>query len=126
MIRRPPRSTLFPYPTLFRSSIFFPPHPQGVVSEGAKMALPIAPTERKRPHTTGAAKFQASPARPPLKLFAIATLTRPPASRPATRSIPMVGARLLVLGGAREPSSSSDWKLAATSLMADRPSLVAE
>src|SRR5260370_14163542 len=73
MIRRPPRSTLFPYPTLFRSSIFFPPHPQGVVSEGAKMALPIAPTERQRLHTTGAAKFQASPARPPLKLFAIAT-----------------------------------------------------
>src|SRR5260370_575253 len=25
MIRRPPRSTLFPYTTLFRSSLFFPP-----------------------------------------------------------------------------------------------------
>src|SRR2546430_12387290 len=26
MIRRPPRSTLFPYTTLFRSGIFVPPH----------------------------------------------------------------------------------------------------
>jgi hypothetical protein len=31
-----------------------------------------------------------------------------------------------MLGDAQGPSSSSDWKLAATSLMADRPSLVAE
>src|SRR5689334_24129945 len=26
MLRRPPRSTLFPYTTLFRSDIFFAPH----------------------------------------------------------------------------------------------------
>jgi hypothetical protein len=38
----------------------------------------------------------------------------------------MVGAELSMLGDAQGPSSSSDWKLAATSLMADRPSLVAE
>jgi hypothetical protein len=90
------------------------------------MALPIAPAERQQLRTTGEAKFRASPAGLPLKLFAIATLPRSPGFWPATRSIPMVGARLSMLGGAREPSSSSDWKLAATSLMADRPSLVAE
>src|SRR5256885_10808985 len=27
MIRRPPRSTLFPYTTLFRSQAYFEPHP---------------------------------------------------------------------------------------------------
>src|SRR3712207_7252371 len=32
MIRRPPRSTLFPYTTLFRSSDFEPLAPYGVVS----------------------------------------------------------------------------------------------
>jgi hypothetical protein len=90
------------------------------------MALPIAPAERQRLRTTGEAKFRSSPACLPLKLFAIATLTRSPDSRPATRSILMVGAELSMLGDAQGPSSSSDWKLAATSLMADRPSLVAE
>src|SRR5258708_22576405 len=34
MIRRPPRSTLFPYPTLFRSSLFVP----GVMSRGPRPA----------------------------------------------------------------------------------------
>src|SRR2546430_4380484 len=29
MIRRPPRSTLFPYTTLFRSGAGLPPHPAG-------------------------------------------------------------------------------------------------
>jgi hypothetical protein len=63
------------------------------------------------------AKFDASPACSHLILFAIAALTRPPAFKPTARSIPTVGTRLRLLGGAREPSSSHDWRLAATSLM---------
>src|SRR3712207_7780625 len=31
MMRRPPRSTLFPYTTLFRSTFRFPPRPLGAV-----------------------------------------------------------------------------------------------
>src|SRR3712207_8081355 len=44
MIRRPPRSTLFPYTTLFRSGP--PPRPAGVSSEG--IDRPRAPTPRAR------------------------------------------------------------------------------
>src|SRR3712207_7340977 len=33
MIRRPPRSTLFPYTTLFRSGVLFITHDFGVVAE---------------------------------------------------------------------------------------------
>src|SRR2546422_6770685 len=45
MIRRPPRSTLFPYTTLFRSISFrLTPRPQGVVEHGANflLASPVA------------------------------------------------------------------------------------
>src|SRR2546422_11506614 len=44
MIRRPPRSTLFPYTTLFRSS------PQAVTRRGDSVAVfgPIPPRERKQ------------------------------------------------------------------------------
>jgi hypothetical protein len=90
------------------------------------MALPIAAAERQRLRTTGEAKFKASPACPPLQLFAIAALPRLPASKPAARSILTVGTTLRVLGGARGSPGWSDWKLAAISLMGYRPSLVAE
>jgi hypothetical protein len=88
------------------------------------MALPIASAERQRLRTIGERKWH--PACPPLKCLQIAALIRPAASGPAARSILIVGTGLRTLGGALELPRSSDWKLAATSLMADRPSLVAE
>jgi hypothetical protein len=88
------------------------------------MALPIAPAGRQRLRTIGERKWH--PACPPLKLLAISAQTRPPGSGSAARSILIVGIALRILGGALEQPRSSDWKLAATSLMADRPSLVAE
>src|SRR2546430_5844694 len=42
MIRRPPRSTLFPYPTLFRS-------PRRLIDLGAKPLLDIASYARRGP-----------------------------------------------------------------------------
>src|SRR6266478_9309407 len=44
MIRRPPRSTLFPYTTLFRSWLF-PPHPSAA-------AAPSCPCSRSEEHTS--------------------------------------------------------------------------
>src|SRR5436189_3952229 len=47
MIRRPPRSTLFPYTTLFRSTIPSPTEPDptgGVVQAGTGVAVPFAST----------------------------------------------------------------------------------
>src|SRR5258708_24932857 len=38
MIRRPPRSTLFPYTTLFRSLLFLPNHVQGSF-EGCRLLV---------------------------------------------------------------------------------------
>ena len=38
MIRRPPRSTLFPYTTLFRSESWFPPNPTSLVPTPPGMA----------------------------------------------------------------------------------------
>src|SRR5690349_22909471 len=44
MIRRPPRSTLFPYTTLFRSSRRRPDHPQPVHPAGAAVRVrPLRP-----------------------------------------------------------------------------------
>src|SRR2546423_6561352 len=36
MIRRPPRSTLFPYTTLFRSAVFFALHSSGLARRGGE------------------------------------------------------------------------------------------
>src|SRR2546427_8952559 len=49
MIRRPPRSTLFPYTTLFRSLLRFdhPPVENGVGSEGSNLRA-AAPAETPR------------------------------------------------------------------------------
>src|SRR2546429_2355748 len=44
MIRRPPRSTLFPYTTLFRSLPITPPgsaHPIGIMVAGVSARLPL-------------------------------------------------------------------------------------
>src|SRR2546430_8244562 len=41
MIRRPPRSTLFPYTTLFRSMAFrYTPHMSVVTSKGSEIFIP--------------------------------------------------------------------------------------
>src|SRR5690349_23455844 len=55
MIRRPPRSTLFPYTTLFRSSV-----------HGAVVSLgPASQTTRPRCSSTHAASARPSPSRSP-------------------------------------------------------------
>src|SRR5258708_23741923 len=41
MIRRPPRSTLFPYTTLFRSDLHQPPHAQG--NRGGPVGAAVEP-----------------------------------------------------------------------------------
>src|SRR5690348_17743073 len=48
MIRRPPRSTLFPYTTLFRSSLkdMLAAHPERVIEIGVKGMLPKNPLGR--------------------------------------------------------------------------------
>src|SRR2546426_5359212 len=49
MIRRPPRSTLFPYTTLFRSHVSAEPQPRGLASAapgGRRRGLP-RPRDRK-------------------------------------------------------------------------------
>src|SRR2546430_12677361 len=56
MIRRPPRSTLFPYTTLFRSASYFP-GPQELntaltAADKAGESATIAPTLRSEEHTS--------------------------------------------------------------------------
>src|SRR6266566_3373282 len=48
MIRRPPRSTLFPYTTLFRSAVGDPSDPQALVLEQGA----LAPVGRSEEHTS--------------------------------------------------------------------------
>src|SRR5256885_8537567 len=46
MIRRPPRSTLFPYTTLFRSSLAFPdPSPSPCLAQHFAFVLAFAPLQ---------------------------------------------------------------------------------
>src|SRR6266704_2523503 len=47
MMRRPPRSTLFPYTTLFRSPAGPPPHPSCLVRPRRRLARPAASGDRK-------------------------------------------------------------------------------
>src|SRR3712207_7467236 len=47
MIRRPPRSTLFPYTTLFRSAMLLGSHPQ-VCSVGELKATRLEPVDQYR------------------------------------------------------------------------------
>src|SRR5690554_7288983 len=49
MLRRPPRSTLFPYTTLFRSPLGCPGHQLGQVGDrGRRRHRPIVPESRPR------------------------------------------------------------------------------
>src|SRR2546426_8500099 len=48
MIRRPPRSTLFPYTTLFRSHLRVRSRPVGLLEPGRPVALPLL-AHRSRP-----------------------------------------------------------------------------
>src|SRR2546430_7924629 len=50
MIRRPPRSTLFPYTTLFRSRIPTPPPPRPWVETGSPRTAGGAPSGGTTPH----------------------------------------------------------------------------
>src|SRR5260370_18516017 len=55
MIRRPPRSTLFPYTTLFRSLILCKEHNRLVVAEyaqGLAIMAPMKPAGRSEEHTS--------------------------------------------------------------------------
>src|SRR2546425_6753543 len=53
MIRRPPRSTLFPYTTLFRSRGPGPPRPGAGPRRAMRTRPPPAPHRRTAPATTG-------------------------------------------------------------------------
>src|SRR5258707_2957278 len=62
MIRRPPRSTLFPYTTLFRSTTTFTRGPNGrLTSAGTRQATSIASSLGKagRPASLGATRYDA-------------------------------------------------------------------
>src|SRR5256885_8349617 len=50
MIRRPPRSTLFPYTTLFRSLAVWPAGPDA--QQSADPAIRIGPSDRSEEHTS--------------------------------------------------------------------------
>src|SRR2546422_7236559 len=52
MIRRPPRSTLFPYTTLFRSAPAIPTTSTGVVIEVMVVPSPTCPNSRSEEHTS--------------------------------------------------------------------------
>src|SRR2546429_3500044 len=54
MIRRPPRSTLFPYTTLFRSREFFRLAEGGLVEQSDRVDLPesLSRLERSEEHTS--------------------------------------------------------------------------
>src|SRR5688572_31104333 len=55
MIRRPPRSTLFPYTTLFRSNVDVPViHAQRVqvVPRGLRVLAPVGAVDRSEEHTS--------------------------------------------------------------------------
>src|SRR5438132_7792345 len=52
MIRRPPRSTLFPYTTLFRSRTRSPNRPRGSTSCARSRTRPLYPPPRSEEHTS--------------------------------------------------------------------------
>src|SRR5256885_4551991 len=52
MIRRPPRSTLFPYTTLFRSPIYLMGHMDTVFPAGTVARRPFRVEERSEEHTS--------------------------------------------------------------------------
>src|SRR2546426_2666028 len=53
MIRRPPRSTLFPYTTLFRSRPLLPQDPEGTSSSPLRSAVSVAARKkRSEEHTS--------------------------------------------------------------------------
>src|SRR5207248_8174063 len=51
MLRRPPRSTLFPYTTLFRSTPSLGNGPQPKMRQGSRMRLMMFETQRDRKST---------------------------------------------------------------------------
>src|SRR5258707_9893371 len=57
MIRRPPRSTLFPYTTLFRSKLCGRRHGEHLGIEGGANLGPVT-LELRRPHPPGAAGIE--------------------------------------------------------------------
>jgi hypothetical protein len=75
----------------------------------------------------GRREMQASPACPVLIVFGMTVLSAAALTLPAcTTAAARFGANRRMPGAALGSSSLTDWKLAATSHMADRPSLVAE
>src|SRR3712207_8663918 len=67
MIRRPPRSTLFPYTTLFRSQVI---EAAPVVMEllGASPDVKVLVSSRERLHLTGEHEYQVTPDRKSTRL----------------------------------------------------------
>src|SRR5256886_15946791 len=106
MIRRPPRSTLFPYPTLFRSQ------DRGLVSRpGADLEDPVAPPHRKalrhQRHDVGLGDRLTAADRERSVLVGVVREMRregppPPHARPRCAEAPGGGAP--PRGGARPPA----------------------
>src|SRR2546425_1889983 len=69
MIRRPPRSTLFPYTTLFRSPPCGAPRPPPTAATrpAAPAGPPPAPRRRRRPPRTPRAAFRPPPPAAPAR-----------------------------------------------------------
>src|SRR3989442_4752220 len=61
MIRRPPRSTLFPYTTLFRSSLFLTATRQPLVKRHGSASLPSRPALRKPRSEEHTSELQSRP-----------------------------------------------------------------
>src|SRR5256886_11622509 len=81
MIRRPPRSTLFPYTTLFRSTLPFDdaPHRSGHDAEGRPPPCP-------RPRVSVAGLARDEPGRPAVSHDPHGAGARAPPAAPHTRS----------------------------------------
>src|SRR5258707_6276136 len=52
MIRRPPRSTLFPYTTLFRSRVFRAGTPTAITLDLSSQPIPLVSVGRSEEHTS--------------------------------------------------------------------------
>src|SRR5256885_16515565 len=87
MIRRPPRSTLFPYPTLFRSDVFSAVMQDGAIAEreGPSLFYPNA-VERRSVR----AKFRLAQYQRAVRSGAERARGQPDGSEAATRSIALI------------------------------------
>src|SRR3712207_7455305 len=83
MIRRPPRSTLFPYTTLFRSERRAPPLVQGAEETQALLGLCLRPrgvarAQRQKPQDRKSTRLNSSHANISYAVFCLKKKKKPP------------------------------------------------